>query len=61
MTSTTAQATEAVKPDLWKQALATLSTEDQKQCEGCSSSMLDVLKQVCRCAIFPSGKVSIDT
>lgn len=37
---------EAVKVDLWKQALATLNAEDQKQYEDCSSSMLDVLKQV---------------
>ena len=47
MTPTPARAREAVKPDLWKEALATLSPEDQKQYEDCSSGMLGVLKQVC--------------
>ena len=47
MTPTPVRAKEAVKPDLWKEALATLSPEDQKQYEDCSSSMLSVLKQVC--------------
>ena len=55
---------EAVKPDLWKQALATLNAEDQKQYEDCSLSMLDVLKQVCNyrlimrmCIIFVWDRV----
>ena len=47
MTPTPVRAKEAVKPDLWKEALATLSLEDQKQYEDCSSDMLSVLKQVC--------------
>ena len=38
---------DTAKPDLWKQALATLSAKDRKQYEDCSPSMLDVLKQVC--------------
>ena len=47
ITPTPVRAKEAVKPDLWKEALATLSPEDQKQYADCSSSMLSVLKQVC--------------
>ena len=33
--------------DLWMQALNTLSVEDRKQFDDPSSSMLDVLKNVC--------------
>ena len=46
MTPIPERAKEAVKPDLWKEAFATLSPEDQKQYEDCSSGMLSVLKQV---------------
>ena len=46
MTPIPLRAKEAVKPDLWREALATLSPEDQKQYEDCSMSMLSVLKQV---------------
>ena len=48
MTPTPVPAKEAVKPDLWKEAFATLNPEDQKQYEDCSLSMLTVLKQVCK-------------
>ena len=34
--------------DLWMQALNTLSVEDRKQFDRPSSSMLDVLKDVCK-------------
>lgn len=39
---------DAAKLDLWEQALATLSAEDQKHFIHPSSSMLDVLKEVCK-------------
>ena len=39
-TPTSMRPKEAVKPDLWKQALATLNAEDQKQYEDCSSSIV---------------------
>ena len=64
MAPTPERAKEAVKSDLWKEAFATLSPEDQKQYESCSSSMIDVLKQVCnhclvmQICIIP--KISID-
>ena len=48
MTPTPVPAKQAVKLDLWNEALATLSPEDQKQYENCSPSMLTVLKQVCK-------------
>ena len=35
--------------DLWEQALITLSAEDRKQFGEPSSSMIDVLKGVCKC------------
>lgn len=65
-TPTPMRTKEAVKPDLWKQALATLNAEDQKQYEDCSSSMLDMLKQVCnyrlimRMCIVSSGTESVN-
>ena len=37
---------EAVKQDLWREALANLNAEDQKQYQDCSSNMLEVLRQV---------------
>ena len=64
MTPTTVRVKEAIKPDLWKEALATLSLEDQKQYEDCSSSMLSILKQVRNhCLVMQMGiiwKISID-
>ena len=64
MTPTPVRAKEAVKPNLWKEAFATLSPEDQTQYENCSSSMISILKQVCsHCLVMQMcivWKISID-
>ena len=64
MTPTPVSTEKALKPDLWKEAFASLSTEDQKQYEDCSSSMLSVLKQVCNLRLVMQTsviwKISID-
>ena len=64
MTPLPVRTKKAVKPDLWKEALGTLSPEDQKQYEDCSSGMLSVLKQVCNhCLVMQmciTWKISVD-
>ena len=39
--------------DLWKQALTSLSAEDQQQYKECSLSMLNVLGEVCNQEMVP--------
>ena len=45
--------------DLWKQALTSLSAEDQEQYKECSLSMLDVLGEVCNQEMVPFLYVAI--